>query len=232
MAYHSYDRWLFTPRGCAILHVPKRNQHLIRTSLPTSHGFSPLPWTARNIRENLKRDPQHNAFEALFNWVATSDDSAYLCIPAAIEFRQTRCGGEEKIASYCNGLAYEAGNRLADILGTQVLSEAGVDRNKQCASQLRQCPFANVQLPIGLKETSSESKYSASIKKDDVNAVARWMEKELVFRHKTFVPVFLEGDNMWVRLSAQIYLEMFDFEWLGDVLKGLVERVGSGEYQQ
>ncbi|KXH39124.1 aminotransferase [Colletotrichum salicis] len=35
-------KWLFTPRSVAAFYVPKRNQHMIRTTLPTSHGFRPL----------------------------------------------------------------------------------------------------------------------------------------------------------------------------------------------
>lgn len=131
--------------------------------------------------------------------------------------------------AYCDTLAYNAGNRVADILGTQVLYEDGIDREAHAASQLRQCPFANVQLPISIHGTSSAGKYAVSIRETASNPIARWIEKELVSEHNTFVPVFQLGDTMWVRLSGQIYLDLSDFEWLGDVLKGLVERVGSGE---
>lgn len=35
-----------------------------------------------------------SAFESLFEFVATSDDTPYLCIPAALHFRAEVCGGE------------------------------------------------------------------------------------------------------------------------------------------
>jgi hypothetical protein len=37
---------------------------------------------------------------------------------------------------------------------------------------------------------------------------------------------------MWVRLSGQIYLEVRDFEWVGERLKELCGRVKKGEFRK
>lgn len=61
-------KWLFTPRGCAVLYIPTRNQHLVRSTLPTGFNFA-----KDSSRSKAK-------FAANFADVATSDDTPYLCI--------------------------------------------------------------------------------------------------------------------------------------------------------
>jgi selenocysteine lyase/cysteine desulfurase len=54
-------KWLFVPRGCAALYVPKRNQGLIRTSLPTSYLF-------RRRLGDGEEEENPNAFVELFDF--------------------------------------------------------------------------------------------------------------------------------------------------------------------
>lgn len=155
-------KWLYTPRGCALFHVPKRNQHLIRTTFPTSHGF--IPRESTGIREVLPPSDKSN-FVKLFQFVATTDDTAYYCVPAAINFRQNICGGEEKIYDYIRDNAQRGADMIAMLLGTEVMDDldpglglkamgsyegsVGQEQfSKHWAGTLRDCAMANIVLPI------------------------------------------------------------------------------------
>lgn len=156
-------KWLYTPRGCALLHVPKRNQHLIRTTYPTSHGFVPSD-SAHSIREVLPPSDKSD-FVRLFQFVATTDNTAFYCIPAALNFRQNLCGGEDAIYEYIRDNAQRGADMLAMLLGTEVMDDldtgfglkamgsyegsTGQEQvNRRWAGGLRDCAMANVMLPI------------------------------------------------------------------------------------
>ncbi|KAH7925192.1 PLP-dependent transferase [Leucogyrophana mollusca] len=102
-------KWLYSKRGCAVLYVPKRNQHLITTSLPTAINYmSPSP------------DDVFSDFETRFFWCGSNDMTAPLSLTSAVKFREL-LGGEERINAYCRQLALDGGKRLAHVLGTHVL---------------------------------------------------------------------------------------------------------------
>ncbi|KAL0581648.1 hypothetical protein V5O48_000349 [Marasmius crinis-equi] len=104
-------KWLYTKRSAAVLYVPKRNQHIVKSSFPTAATYvSPD-----------KRDGRHNFVEQ-FEWCGTIDWSNYLTVIPALDFREW-VGGEEKINTYCRKLAIEGGKKLAETMGTKLLDD-------------------------------------------------------------------------------------------------------------
>ena len=378
-------KWLYTPRGCAVLHIPTRNHHIIRTTFPTSHGFVPNPDLEstkqhfshiRNVLAATHRGSSQ--YQTLFQWVATMDYAPYYCVTAAVNFRNNILGGEEVIYQYMRDIAQRGADLAAMILGTEVMDDLDpreglktlgsvegqvVGRNGEGGAKwsggLRDCAMANVLLPLtivagedsspvcrgtlssgpggagsagGLSpfgpmrrspspsskeahgvgravspvtfapERLSEDRQSSvqdlaggqpghrhsksstaalptapsrsttlpielmssppsdrpngifprlgrnmsphspfaphrrssaplnvAIRQQDVQKHKDWMQRKLVEEFNTFVPIYEYSGRMWCRVSGQIYLELKDFEWLGNVLRGLCERVGDGE---
>ncbi|KAK9374661.1 pyridoxal phosphate-dependent transferase [Lipomyces chichibuensis] len=208
-------KWLFTPRGSAVLHVPVRNQELIRTTYPTSHGFHPI---ANQNRYNAlpASGPVKTRFEALFQLVPAADLSPYTCIPSALAFRREVCGGEERILQYIRSIVSQGASAVASILGTEVMATDA----SSSKDELRTCALANVRLPLSIGTA-----LDADVDVDQVGKVCGWMQKTMVDEFHTFLPVFLYYDHLWARFSGQVYLEVSDFEWGGKLLEGLCEAV-------
>lgn len=172
-------------------------------------------------------------FEILFEFVGTVDYSPYLCVPAALKFREEICGGEVRIMEYCEKLAWEAGNLVAQILGTEVMCEPGVNP-KTRTGQLRRCAFATVRLPLAVDDgrrrhaSKTVSSYSV-LSAEEAPVVARWMETVLAMEYNTLVLHLVHAGWIWARVSAQVYLEAKDFSWLAETLVQVCKRVAKGE---
>jgi len=123
--------------------------------------------------------------------------------------------------SLADTLARAGGKAVANILGTEVLDNS--------TSTLTNCSVVNVLLPltVGLSEVPGTHKVMAG---DEAMKAYLWMLKTLMEEYKTFIPVALLYDQWWVRLCAQIYLDMDDFVWAGKTLKELCDRVRNREY--
>ena len=214
-------KWLHVPRGCAALYVPLRNQWIITTTTPTSHGYV----AKTNKRFNPLPESDKSNFVLNFEFTGTVDRSPYLCIPAAINWRRDVLGGEDRIMRYTQKLAKEGGKRAAQILGTEVLDNP--------SGSMSNCSMTNVALPIRLvapPETNGPDQGNIIPSEDGV--VAReWMNRKLISDYRTFVALFKYNDRIWARISAQVYLDIGDFEWAGRVLLELSGRVTRGEYK-
>ncbi|KIW71644.1 hypothetical protein PV04_03785 [Phialophora macrospora] len=214
-------KWLFTPRGCAVLYVPRRHHHLIRTTFPTSHGFEPLGDVHGTPSTSLD-DNDDDYLGDLFAWAATVDMSPYLCVPEAIEFRSQTCGGETAIRDYCIGLAQEGGKRMASIFGTEVLDNR--------TRTLSQCCFAMVRLPLvfaagPISTITSVEPRQPVFPPERGPEFAKTIMDKLMTEHDTWIPAMFYCGTIWARVSAQIYLEMADFEWAAEVLMALCKEL-------
>ncbi|KAK1832246.1 L-cysteine desulfhydrase [Podospora conica] len=193
-------KWLMVPRGCAVLYVPFRNQHLITTTFPTSWGYE-------TPEDRAKMHP-YEYFSRLFDKVSTTDNTPYCCVPLALKFRSEVCGGEDKILEYCESIARRGGAKVAEILGTEVLG--GV------VSSFQRCCFTNVRLPLTLEELG--------VDEDGGKRVAKWMQELTPAEYATYIPIKMYAGQFWCRLSGQVYLTMDDFEWAAKTLLEVCER--------
>ncbi|KAJ7110373.1 PLP-dependent transferase [Mycena crocata] len=101
-------KWLYAKRTCAVLYVPRRNQHWIKSTFPTSQAYlSPSERTGSYFVEQ-------------FDWWATIDYVPFLSVAAALDFRRW-LGGEDRINAYCRQMALQGSQRLAQILGTTAM---------------------------------------------------------------------------------------------------------------
>ncbi|KAI0349361.1 PLP-dependent transferase [Trametes cingulata] len=194
-------KWLYAKRGCAVLYVPKRNQHIIKSSIPTSHEYV-QPDSAQWKEKGTNFVMQHG-------WTGTPDHTSYATIPDALAFREW-LGGEDVIYDYCHKLAVEGGRRLAEVMSTRVMDETGeLTLN-----------MTNVQLPLPIESTPGEL-YSPEM----LSEINVYMRDKLLDEWKTYAVHFFHAGAWWCRCSVQVFNEISDFEYLGAALKAVCNEI-------
>ncbi|KAI0905856.1 aminotransferase family protein-like protein [Ustulina deusta] len=217
----SLNKWLFVPRGVSALYVPKRNQKLIRTSLPTSYRFR---------KHAGEAGEDSNAFVELFNFIATLDMTNFLMVQPALAFRAQICGGEDAIRGYCRSIARKGGEAAASILGTEIMDSPD--------SRMRECYFANVRLPLELAANNDDSRIGDErVSEDKGNIplqhaakVIQWFKETGVRESGCYFQTCVYRGALWWRLSGMIYVDVDDFRKSAEVMKGLCQRAAGGEY--
>ncbi|CAO3610736.1 unnamed protein product [Mucor hiemalis] len=103
-------KWLYVPRGSAVLYVPKRNQGLI-------HPASINPFYKHHTDAgDYSSFKQEHIFSAI-------DPTPFLCVGAALQYRES-IGGEAAIREYCHEIAVKGGQLVAEMFGTQILENS------------------------------------------------------------------------------------------------------------
>ncbi|HEV2548968.1 MAG TPA: aminotransferase class V-fold PLP-dependent enzyme [Stellaceae bacterium] len=129
------------------------------------------------------------SFHAEFDWTGTRDFTSFLCIPAGIDFH-TALGGAALVARNA-ALAAEAAQLLVARWGTRTLAPASLF-----------AAMVPVQLPLADAPTIE-------------TAIA--LERRLSDEHRIEAAIMAQADGLWVRLAAQAYNEIGDYERLAAV---------------
>jgi selenocysteine lyase/cysteine desulfurase len=95
-------KWLYSPKGAAMLWVRQERQPLIEPTV--------ISWEGRG----------ETHFQLAFSYQGTTTYSQYLALGAALDFRQA-IGGETAIMDYIHATAVQGGALLAKAWGTEVL---------------------------------------------------------------------------------------------------------------
>lgn len=217
-----------------MLHVPARNHHLIRTSLPTSWGYQPLLEGGSVLGGD-------KAFGELFKKVSTVDPTPYVCVEEALKFRELTCGGEAAVREYCEHIAQAGGKRIAEIMGTEIMENE--------TPTLHRCCFVNARLPLVVTNGAAsydtraepaqdqeavnvqENKKISYIRDTDATEISKWMTERSIKDYETMIPVKFYRGEVWCRISGQVYLELQNFEWDAYRLEEMCERVLRGEFK-
>jgi hercynylcysteine S-oxide lyase len=207
-------KWSYVPRGCAVLYVQRELQPLVH-SLPIGHGY--VSTSQPFIQSPISTNPE-GQWVTEHEWIGTIDWSNYLSVDAAFHFIE-RCGGPEKIRGYCHNLAVEGGNRMAEVLGTEVL---------RCGGAAYIANMVNVRLP--LKVPNIRSKTHAEV------IVQRNAMLEELFARDCFISPYVMTrrgrKEWWCRVSAQIYLDLEDFEKGALILKEICEKLNGVDFSK
>lgn len=195
----------------------------MRSTLPTSHGFEPKNSSiASPLPKSAITDAKKTAYVSNFEFVGTIDNAPYLCVPAALSWREN-LGGEDVIRKYCWGIAREGAKLVAERLNTEVLENSTGTLGGRCC-------LSNVRLPISVA-TAKQHAAAAGLEEADVGGAVRdWMSKTLINDYGTFVQSLFYGGAWWARLSGQVYLDMADMEVAAQTLKKICERAERGEW--
>ncbi|MBL8832294.1 MAG: aminotransferase class V-fold PLP-dependent enzyme [Rhodospirillales bacterium] len=126
---------------------------------------------------------------AEFDWTGTRDVGSWLSIPDGIAFGERYGWG--RIRAHNDALCARAAVRIAGAYGTEICGPAGMRAH-----------LAAIRLPV---EGPA----------DEARAIALY--GALYDRTRIQAPVMAFGDRLWVRISAQIYNDMAQYERLAAV---------------
>lgn len=190
-------KWLCAPKGAGFLYVRRDRQDWVRPHV-ISHG-------ANSPRTDRSR------FLIEFDWTGTADPTAYLTVPAAIEFLGSLLpGGWPELRATNRALVLAARARLCEILGVAAPTP------DEMIGSLATVPFLELRAGDPIPPYAALGFDPLQVRLSD--------------EHRIQVPCFYwlapqgtAGPSLrMVRLSAQLYNALPEYESLAEVLRDVV----------
>ena len=176
-------KWAFAAKGTAVIWcAPERQSALHPTAI--SHALG-------------------QGFTAEFDYTGTRDNSAWLAVPAALDYLDV--SGAEAVRAHNAALAREAGAMLVEAWGSEAAAAP-----EFCASMV------SVRLPRGPTGQARGLKAHGGDR-----IAARALAARLNEAHGITAGVMVLEGGLWVRVSAQIYNEIGDYRRLAAIGKTL-----------
>lgn len=184
-AYYTgnFHKWVCAPKGAAMLHVRRDRQEGVVPPV-LSHGYNSTRARSR--------------FLETFDWTGTSDPSAILSVPAALDFVERHLGGWEAVRARCRALLLRGRGLLCDALGIEPPAP------DEMLGLLAALPIAD-----GRGEPPTSALYLDAL------------QLALYERHRIEVPIvpWPRPPRRLVRISAMAYNEEREYEQLARALR-------------
>jgi isopenicillin-N epimerase len=165
------------------------NMHKWVSAPKASAALYAAPQWRDTLRPLVASHGLFDGYRPSFDWTGTQDPTALLSVPAALDFFAE--AGWQAVRQHNNELARQGADLVAESLGTG----HGRDADGLAAS------MRVVRVPLQLTETQ-----------------ARALERSLLADHGVVVPVTMHGSSHWLRVSAQLYNTLRDYERLADAM--------------
>lgn len=187
-------KWLCTPKGCAFLWIRSDRQE----------GFRPL--VLSNFAEKPK--PGRPRLHTEFDFVGTNDITAFLVLPEAIEFMGSVLpGGWPAVYEHNRALTRAGRDAICGALSVEAPAPDRMIGN-----------LATITLPAHDEATRRRLSQRTSVHHDA-------LQDELMKRWRIQVPIWSVADGpRTVRISAQVYNSIGQFEYLARALASELER--------
>lgn len=160
------------------------------------HQSKVCPLIISHYNDTDEGTARHWSNQFLFS--GTQDYSPYICVKDALKFMPSLIKGDwGDVRKRNHDLVWQAANNIANTLGVKLPC------NEEMVGSI-----CNIPMPPG---KAPEKKFNTNTKLKDL----------LFQKYKIEVPVFIfpEEPHQWLRISAQLYNSMEQYEYLADCLK-------------